>query len=294
MKLEGFRKYLYTERSLSESTIDKYEYWVRRWLVWCEAQGLKPEKATIEDAAEWVGTLKAQYKSATVAHAMSHLRGFYKWGCMKEYCKRNPFEFIERPRPSDPVPKALSLEAVTKLLNAVPLDRPMDIRDRAVLEFLYSTGCRAGELCALNKEDIQWEEGKVLLNGKGNRQRIGFLSYRCMAVMKEYSLLSRPFFVGENHTFRPFFVSQFGQRLTPHRINEIVQRAAQRAHIRGRVHAHMLRHSFATHLLDSGADIRYVQELLGHKRLNTTQIYTHVAKKKLQEVYMQYHALMNA
>jgi len=284
-----FLKHLRNEKHLKEVTVEKYKRWVTHWTVWCNAQGIKPLKAEIEDAGEYVNSLKNDYHPDTVGHIMSRLKNFYDWACYNGMAKRNPFSFIRRPRAHNRIPQVLSEKSILRILNSFKGRKPKELRDRAMLEVLYATGCRSSELCAMNVHDIDFEGKKVIIHDiKNKKDRIGFLTDRAVEALKEYLKYSRPFF--EDIDSPPaLFLARHGQRIHRNILYEAIQKAARKAKVSTSVYPHLVRHSFATHLLENGADIRYVQELLGHQKLTSTQIYTHVASRKLKEAYNRFH-----
>lgn len=289
--LRRFFSYL-RDRDLGEPAIHRYRLWLMRFMAHlreeAEEKGLLD--VTYDDASDFVGRLKGEGKAAsTVGHAISSLRGFYNWAIIRGEIGYNPFALIRRPKEGMKIPRVLSQEEVQAMLDRLKKEAATahDIRDWAVVETLYSTGVRVSELCGLSLRDLDLEGRRAIVRGKGNKERVVFLTRSAIQAIKAYLAWGRPQYVEGDPA--ALFVGIHGERIHRNIAYEAVKRGAKLAGINRRITCHTLRHTFATHLLENGADIRYVQELLGHVRLSTTQIYTHVAKRKLAEVWAQYH-----
>ena len=200
--------------------------------------------------------------------------------------QNNPAKPLKNPRPDRKLPHFLTTDEIGKLLAAPPLDDSMALRDRAIFEVLYSAGLRVSELVAINDADIDFEDGFVRALGKGKRERLAPLGSHAIKALKRWLSVRT---AKKDATGIPVFVNKFGNRITTRSIGRMLEKYIKLTGLDIRTSPHTLRHSFATHLLDAGADIRSVQELLGHKSLTTTQIYTHVSTRRLRETYEAAH-----
>lgn len=236
-----------------------------------------------------------EYSAATMARKIATLRSFYKWANRRGLCKTNPMTAIRTPRQAKRLPKAITVEQIEKLL-ATPSDRDvLGLRDRAMLETLYSTGLRVSELVGLNFEDLD-EPGEALrIRGKGKKERMVPLGMHALAAVKRYVQMVQGdprcvgWFQSEGNKPKALFVNKHGKRLSSRSVRRKLDKYLTSAGLDPDISPHTLRHSFATHLLENGADLRSVQELLGHQSLSTTQIYTHLTTQRLQDAYKNAH-----
>jgi integrase/recombinase XerC len=226
-----------------------------------------------------------RYAKRTIARRLSCVRSFFRFLCREGLLTNNPAAVVPTPRLERRLPHFLDEEQMTRLLEAPPADRWQGQRDRAVFETLYSTGMRVSELVGLNLNDVDEISDTVIVRGKGKRERLCPIGKTALQAIQRY-LAHRPRRV---KVPAAMFVSQKGTRLTARHVDRLLQRYARQAALPIPISPHSLRHSFATHLLDRGADLRSVQELLGHQSLSTTQIYTHVTPQRLKRVYDQAH-----
>lgn len=289
-----FLRYLAVEKNASPLTIKSYREDLTALLEYLtEANGGRPpapDQITTMDLRGYVAAMhQARYSPSTIARRLASLRSFFRFGMRQGWVKENPAKPLRNPRKPRNLPHVLSTEDVRKLLEAPPATTPMGLRDRAILETLYSAGLRIGELVGLNDSDVDLAAEILRVRGKGRRERLAPLgSYavrairRWLAVRKVHPrLAARP--------DRPLFVNRFGERLTTRSVARMLEKYLRQTGLDRRTTPHTLRHSFATHLLNAGADIRSVQELLGHKSLVTTQIYTHLTTSNLKAVYEKAH-----
>ena len=231
---------------------------------------------------------KRGLKASSVARRISALRGFYRHLLREGALQRDPTEHLEVPRRARSLPRTLGREAVTALVEAPDITRPRGVRDRTVLELLYATGMRASECLDLRREDVNLTAGYVVCTGKGRKQRLVPVGAEATAWLTRYLKEVRPLSTRRRDGGR-LFVNPRGGRLSRQSLWAIVRHAAARAGVRGRVSPHMLRHSFASHLLEGGADLRSVQVMLGHADIATTQIYTHLPGEALMRMYRRFH-----
>lgn len=234
------------------------------------------------------------YSAATMARKIATLRSFYKWAFKRGLADSNPMTAIRTPKQGKRLPKAISIEQIERLL-ATPGDKDvLGLRDRAMLETLYSTGIRVSELVGLNVEDLDEAGEAMRVRGKGKKERIVPLGTHALTAIRNYVAMVRndPRFSrvwGPEPTGKPLFVNKHGQRLSTRSVRRKLDKYLKSAGLDPDISPHTLRHSFATHLLENGADLRSVQELLGHQSLSTTQIYTHLTAQRVKEAYNQAH-----
>jgi integrase/recombinase XerD len=223
-----------------------------------------------------------------VARHLSALRGLYRFLLAAGVIARDPTEHLETPRPPRRLPRTLSPRDVTALIEAPDTTRPDGIRDRAMLELLYACGLRASEALALRVDDVNLGAGYVTATGKGDRQRLVPMGAQALEWVRRYLATSRPRLVKRADP-GALFVNRFGRRLSRQALWGIARNAARRAGLRAHAFPHALRHSFASHLLEGGADLRSVQAMLGHADISTTQIYTHLSSTAVREMYRKFH-----
>ena len=239
----------------------------------------------------YVASLARDVAARTISRKLSSLRGFYRWLCATEQRDDSPMDGISNPRQASSLPETLGVDTMISLLQAPPADKPAGLRDRAIMELLYAGGLRVSELVGLDVVDADLIGRRVRVIGKGRKTRDIPIHSRCARAIEAYKnerggLLGKGGFT-EDHG--ALFLNQRGGRLTARSVRRIIDKAVLAAAEGRHVHPHMVRHSFATHLLDGGADLRHIQELLGHVNISTTQIYTHVSVDHLLRVYDASH-----
>jgi integrase/recombinase XerC len=229
------------------------------------------------------------YAKATVARRLAAVRSWCRFLCRRGVLKNNPADGLRGPRQDRKLPHFVSREDMARLLATPPADAPLGQRDRALLETLYSAGLRVSELTGLDLGDVDLEEGLATVRGKGKRERLAVLGAPAVEALRRW-LAQREILAGPRAARQPaLFVNQRGTRLSSRSVGRLLEKYLAMAGLDPRTSPHTLRHSFATHLLDAGADVRSVQELLGHRSLGTTQIYTHVSTQRLRESYHKAH-----
>lgn len=231
-----------------------------------------------------------QYSKSTIARKLATLRSFYKFLVKRNQVTSNPVAVVKTPKQDKRLPKFLEYEEVKRLLETPPMDNWLGARDRAILETLYSTGVRVSELVALNMDDIDFLGEVIHVKGKGKKERITPIGSSALQVIQHY-MEFRNKRAQSNDNFDPkvLFVNKHGRRLSTRSVRRKMDKYLKIAGLDPLISPHTLRHSFATHMLNNGADLRSVQELLGHQSLSTTQIYTHLTTKKLKDVYENAH-----
>ena len=231
-----------------------------------------------------------QYSKATIARKLATLRSFYKFLVKRNQLSSNPVIVVRTPKQEKKLPRFLEYEEVKKLLETPPMDNWLGARDRAILETLYSTGIRVSELVALNIDDIDFLGEVIHIRGKGKKERITPIGSSALQVIQHYiEFRNKRAQSNSNFDSKVLFVNKHGRRLSTRSVRRKMDKYLKMAGLDAAISPHTLRHSFATHMLNNGADLRSVQELLGHQSLSTTQIYTHLTTRKLKEVYENAH-----
>ena len=288
-----FLRFMHIERNASELTVKSYREdltSLNEYLEESHGQMPVPSQITPLDLRGYIAALhEAGYARSSVSRRLASLRSFFRFAQREGLTDNNPAKPLRNPRPERKLPHFLSTEEIGKLLDAPPATQDMGLRDRAILETMYSAGLRVSETVDINEGDLDLENGFVRVRGKGRRERLAPLgSFATRAInrwLKVRKLSSKELEGLE----APIFLNKFGRRITTRSVARMLEKHLKLAGLDLRTTPHTLRHSFATHLLDRGADIRSVQELLGHKSLVTTQIYTHVSTAGLLEVYEKAH-----
>ena len=286
-----FLQYLLVERNASDLTIKSYREDLTALAAYLgQSRGNSPPppgEISVLDLRGYVASLhEAGYARTTIARRLASLRSFFRFGQREGWTKTNPAKPLRNPRKPRNLPHFLSAEDIGRLLQSPPTDAPAGLRDRAILETLYSAGLRVSELAGLNDSDLDFAGMLLRIRGKGRRERLSPLGSYAARALQRWLRVRK---LSPRETSTPVFVNKSGRRLTTRSIARMLEQYLKLTGLDQRTTPHSLRHSFATHLLDQGADIRSVQELLGHKSLVTTQIYTHVSTTRLRDVYEKAH-----
>lgn len=295
-QVSDYLDHLAVERSLSANTLSAYRRDLRRYVEFCVEAGITSTSdidqtivsAFLQDMLRG-NELALPLSASSASRTLSAVRGLHRFLVLEAVTDINPAVDVKPMIPVRRLPKALPVETVLAMLESPPTDTPVGMRDRALLEFLYATGARISEAVGVDIDDLDTEAGVVLLRGKGGRPRRVPVGRHALAAAQSYLVGARASFAEHGVGTPALFLNQRGRRLSRQSSWAILQRAAASAQVRAHVSPHMLRHSFATHLLDGGADVRVVQELLGHASVTTTQIYTLVTVDRLREVYVAAH-----
>jgi integrase/recombinase XerD len=293
---DRFLDHLAVERGVAPNTQVAYRRDLRLYLAFlAERRITDPTKVGEQDITDFLAMLREReyspgkrYSSATVARVLAAVRGFHKFLVREGVSRADPAEPVGSPRVPRSLPRALPVEDVERLLAAIPADGAIASRDQAILELLYAAGLRISELTSLDVDDLDLEERSVRCIGKGSKERIVPLGRAAVDSLKRYLTQARPG-LAKTASGAAVFLNARGTRLTRQGCWKLLKKHAAAAELRRRISPHTLRHSFATHLLDGGADIRVVQELLGHASVSTTQVYTLVSRERLREVYDSAH-----
>jgi integrase/recombinase XerD len=298
--VRGYLDHLAVERGLSQNTLSSYRRDLRRYVAYLAANGVQQiDDVTESDVSGFVASLRAgaeghqALRASSAARAVVAARGLHRFALREGLSSGDPAAAVRPPTPPRRLPRALPLDDVLALVEAAGFDgTPKAVRDQALLEFLYGTGARIGEAVGLDVDDLDLERGAVLLHGKGGKDRVVPVGGFARAAIEAYLVRGRPAFAAAGSSGRgspALFVNSRGGRLSRQSAWTILRASAERAGLQVTVGPHTLRHSFATHLLDGGADVRVVQELLGHASVTTTQVYTLVTVDRLREVYATSH-----
>ncbi len=290
---EWLRRYLraLASEQASPYTLKNYGAEIGQFLDYCAERGLtKPKALDRAVVRDYLAELKeAGYATASIARRLFELRAFGDYLLRHGAWEGNLFRRIDAPRLPRRLPRVLSVEEVQRLLAVPDVSRPQGLRDRAILETLYASGVRVSELVGLDVDDLDLRRGELRVVGKGDKERLALLGRPAVAALRRYLADGRPALQREGRATRALFLNRLGGRLSVRSVSEMVRRAGRSAGLSQRVTPHLLRHTFATHLLDGGADLRAVQELLGHESIATTQIYTHVSTRHARQVYDRAH-----
>jgi integrase/recombinase XerD len=290
-----FLAYLELERGLSRNTLEAYRTDLQQFGVWLDKRGHSALEVTHTQLTEFIGQLGTGERGkgktvapATVQRKVACLRSFYRHLRREEILDQDPTAELRAPRSAHKLPQVLSRAEVKRLLEAPRGTEPRDLRDRALLELMYACGLRASEAIGLEVAELDLEDGVLRAHGKGSKERLVPVGRQAVSAVRAYVERGRPKLVGDRAETR-LFVNSRGHGLTRQGLYKIVQRHAASAGLAGRMSPHTLRHTFATHLLAGGCDLRSVQEMLGHADIATTQIYTHLSAERLKGAYYEAH-----
>lgn len=292
-----YLRYLEVERNLAHNSLESYRRDLQSFLGFLEESGLagedefEPRKVDRKVIRRYLARLAKNHRPASVERAAAAVRGFFRFMIQEGAIEKNPASLVRTPKKEKRLPKVLPVDEVFRLIDAPPEDKPIGARDRAILELFYSSGLRLSELVGMDRDDVDFEQGICRVRGKGSKERLVPLNGRAADKLKNLIEL-RPKFkprVTDDDASRAMFLSMQGRRISRRRVEQIVGELVKRAGLSRKISPHSLRHSFATHLLDSGMSIRNIQELLGHESLSTTQKYTHTSLGELSKVYDRAH-----
>lgn len=279
--LKEYENYLKFEKNYSMNTINSYLSDIKEYQEFKKGDILSSTK---EDILAYLKTIKS-LESTTISHKISSLKSFFKYYQKREKIKANPLANIKSPKIAKKLPTYLTLEEVSKLLD-VEIKSPYDARNKAILELLYSSGIRISELCNMQTSNYNSYECIIRLIGKGSKERIIPLGDYAISVLEDYINNYRPKINKKN--INSIFINNRGDTISRQFIFKVIKKECLKKGIRKNVSPHTLRHTFATHLLQNGADLRIIQELLGHENISTTQIYTHVSNQELKNDYQKF------
>lgn len=291
--LEDFKSYIIAEKNFSKHTAKAYCSDILSFLVWMDEQSC--ENINFSKVREYLHFIqKFNYKKTTIARKIASLRTFYKYLYRERKVDSNPAMNLTNPKRPKSLPKFLTPDEVEQILNNTKIETPAGYRNRTILELLWATGMRISELSGLNFGDLNLEHNEIRVFGKGSKERIILVTDRAKNFLERYiesarDLIPKGFPVPDKSEDSPVFINNTGYRLQTRTVRNVINEIVEKINLPKHVTPHMFRHSFATHLIENGADLRVVQELLGHASISNTQIYTHVSTQHLKDVYNETH-----
>jgi site-specific recombinase XerD len=291
--IEGFKSYLSVEKNFSEHTLNAYCSDIVSYILWLN--NFSCVDVDFNKLREYLHFIqKFDYKKTTIARKTASIRTFYKYLFRERFIDNNPAISLSAPKKPKSLPKFLTSDEVEKILNNVNIETPAGFRNKVILELLWATGMRISELSNLNFGDLNLDENEIRVFGKGAKERIVLISDRAKQYLVQYiktarNLIAPGYDIGEINEISPLFINNTGYRLQNKTIRNVINEVVEKIELPKKVTPHVFRHSFATHLIENGADLRVVQELLGHAGISNTQIYTHISMKHMQDVYDAAH-----
>lgn len=291
--IEGFKTYLSVEKNFSSYTLRAYCSDVIAFMLWLDGEDCT--KSDFNKLREYLHFIQRfEYKKTTIARKIASIRTFYKFLFREHYIETNPAVSLSAPKKPKSLPKFLTPEEIEQILNNVKIDTPSGFRNRVIIELLWATGMRVSELSGLNFGDLNLDENEIRVFGKGAKERIVLISERAKSYLIQYINKARKLIAPDYNTKEPdenspLFINSTGYRLQNQTIRNAINDVVAKLELPKKVTPHVFRHSFATKLIENGADLRVVQELLGHAGISNTQIYTHISMKHMQEVYNSAH-----
>lgn len=292
--IEAFINYLKNERNYSEHTLINYQSDIADFKAFMDTEHIKDWKdVNYSQIRGYLMSLYRQdFKATTLSRKLSSLRSFYKFLVSEDVVELNPFTLVSTPKKDKGLPKFLYYQDLANIIDSIELKTPIGVRDRLIFELLYATGIRVSELVNIKIPDINQTKQSIIVLGKGNKERIVYYGDYCQHILNKYLTEARPSLLKAKQSDFLLINNKF-TGLTTRGIRLIIDRVINKTSLKTHVSPHMLRHTFATHLLNEGADLLTVQELLGHVNLSTTSIYTHVSNEQLRKVYLNAHPRSN-
>ncbi len=289
--LKDYIHYLKLERGLSNNSIESYALDIKKLILFLEEGNFKVSPISIkkETIQEFIYSISKQVNARSQSRIISGLRSFFNYLVFEDYRKNNPLDLIESPKIGRKLPDTISTKEIDELIAVIDLSKPEGERNRAIIETLYSCGLRVSELITLKLSDLFFEEGFIKVTGKGNKQRFVPIGNQTIKFINIYKDEIRSHLKIENEFKDTLFLNRRGKQLTRAMIFTIVKQLAVKMGLKKSISPHTFRHSFATHLLENGADLRSIQLMLGHESITTTEIYMHVDRRHLSEVINKYH-----
>ncbi len=297
VNIKSFVNYLKLEKSLSDNTINAYRFDLKLFCEFIEKEkkGTRTEQITEDLLIDFISYVEKKqnkkkkiYSDKSIYRLISVLKSFFKYLIMEDIVKDNPAENIDSPKTSRILPTVLTIDEVDKILNSPDISDKFGLRDRAILETMYASGLRVSEVVNLELNNIFFQDGFLRIFGKGAKERIVPIGKSALMFIDKYCIESRNK-IKNSDSGNYVFLNFRGKKMTRMAVWNIVKKYSAVAGIKKEIHPHTLRHTFATHLLEGGADIRIIQEMLGHSDISTTQIYTHIDKEYLIEVHKTFH-----
>lgn len=289
--LKDFQNYLRIERGLADNSIANYTFDVEKLIIYLEKSNnaIDPINISEEEVQQFIYEISKEVNARSQARIISGLKSFFNFLVFEDYRTRSPLELIESPQIGRKLPDTLSTSEIDTLISAIDLSKPEGERNRAILETLYSCGLRVSELTDLKLSDLFFEEGFIRVTGKGNKQRFVPISETTVKYINLYKNLVRVHLPIKPDATDTLFLNRRGGKLSRAMIFTLIKLLSEKAGLKKKVSPHTFRHSFATHLLENGADLRAIQQMLGHESITTTEIYMHTDRTQLKKVMENFH-----
>ena len=289
--IKEYQNYLRLERGLSKNTIENYTFDIEKLVLFLNQHDIKVSPITISEeiVQQFIYEIASKVNARSQSRVISGLKSFFNYLVFEDYRKDTPLELIEVPKTGRKLPDTLATEEIDALISAIDLSTPEGERNRAMLETLYSCGLRVSELVGLKISDLFFEEGFIKITGKGNKQRFVPVGGSTIKYITSYVNLIRVHYAVQKGHEDTLFLNRRGKQLTRAMIFTIIKDLALKINLNKTISPHTFRHSFATHLLENGADLRSIQLMLGHESITTTEVYMHLDRKFLSEVFNNYH-----
>ena len=287
--VQEYVRWLKLEKSLSANTVEAYQQDLQKLLDFLDAEGLDFLEATSDDLERFnAGLHDIGIHPRSQARILSGIKSFYRFLLLADYLQADPSELIEGPKTGLHLPEVLTVDEIDRIIDAVDMDKPEGQRNRAIIETLYSCGLRVSELCNLRLSDLYFDEGFIRVTGKGDKQRLVPISPRAVKEIRYWQMDRNGWRIKPGHEDY-IFLARRGNRISRIMVFHLVKELAERAGIAKTISPHTFRHSFATHLLEGGANLRAIQEMLGHESIATTEIYTHIDRQMLRSEIILHH-----
>jgi len=287
--LETYIDYLKIEKGLAHNSIAAYSEDLKKYTKYLKREGISDPKDIVrKNITDFLFNLRKRIAPVSIARILSAIRSFHKFLLREKISPHDPSDLIEAPKLEKKIPNFLIINEVNDILKAPNLKKPQGIRDRAILELMYATGLRVSELVKLKAQDVNLDVGFIRCTGKGSKERIVPLGGAASRFLQKYLQEARGKLLGDK-IIAYIFLAQGGRGISRQSVWKMIKTMAKKCKIKKQISPHTLRHSFATHLLEGGADLRSVQEMLGHSSITTTQIYTHVNQSRLKKIHSQFH-----
>lgn len=288
--LKDYAYYLKNEKGSSQNTVESYLIDLEQYTQFLEkVHGVKkPDQIEKMHIESYMRSLKRHMTTKSMARKLTAIRSFHHFLFLEKEVDEDVVKAIESPKIEKHLPQVLSVDEVMAILNQIDLSKPLGLRNQALLELIYGSGLRVSELLDIEMEDIHLNQGYIMVKGKGSKERMVPISDPAVVALRNYIIKGRDVFI-KDHKTSYVFINQQGSRLSRQGFFKLLKKLASDAQIQTDCSPHTLRHSFATHLLENGMDLRTLQTLLGHEDISTTQIYTHISQKRIKEIYQNAH-----
>ena len=287
--IQKFKQYLLFEKALSTNTLEAYIHDVEKLFEYLEKKDIDPKDVKLEDLEDFLGTLHDKVRARSQARILSGIRSFYQYLVLDGHIKADPTLLLEAPKIGVKLPEVLSIQEIDMLINSINLDKREGQRNRAIIETMYSCGLRVSEACNLKLSDLYLKEGFIKVEGKGSKQRLVPISERAIAEIMEYLTDRADIDIKPGHEDYLFVSAHFKKKMSRITMFHIIKELAEQVGLKKTISPHTFRHSFATHLLEGGANLRVIQSMLGHEDIGTTEIYTHIDAQRLRSEIIEHH-----